>query len=338
MSVAISTVLHAGVWISFKAIALSFRCTFKAACSLLGRTQEPPPRRLRPASGESMAELLQTLPRVTLPETLLSHPVALSFAPCSNLCLYMFGAAACLQRATNFEDAKPGLCYRGVSSGSVVAAVLAVNADVPDLFERCLGLLDAINVRRWGWIGAYSATIREIVRRAASGKKVSLETAGGKLSVGTTVLSPWPCFHEVTAFESSFSLQQAVLASCFIPVVWEDSVWLQGVGPCLDGGASGFMVNGDIVVSPYHSNLPEVGPPVEYPRQLVFQPIDAGDMLRLFEDGYRDCAQWIDAGCPSRRDERQRAIDSMGGGGIAALLREGWSTLLEVSGVRQKRS
>ena len=109
--------------------------------------------------------------------------------------------------------------YRGASSGSLVAAVLAMDADVVALFGRSVDLLDGINTRRLGWIGAYSATIGEIVRMAAEGK--NLKTAAGRLRIGTTVFTPLPTAHEIVTFGSAEALRQAVLASCYIPVVWE---------------------------------------------------------------------------------------------------------------------
>lgn len=52
--------------------------------------------------------------QVTLPERF-AEGFVLSFAPCSNLCLYMLGAAACLQRASNFQSVKPGAVSGGCS-------------------------------------------------------------------------------------------------------------------------------------------------------------------------------------------------------------------------------
>ena len=46
--------------------------------------------------------------QVSLPDYF-AEGFVLSFAPCSNLCLYMLGAACCLQRASNFQSLKEGL-------------------------------------------------------------------------------------------------------------------------------------------------------------------------------------------------------------------------------------
>lgn len=329
--------VHAGVWLSCCFLSATFRILFRAAICILGPSQESPPRRLPPASCDSIVELMESLPRVTLPPHLFDHSVTLAFAPCSNLCLYMFGAVACLQHAHNFADARQHFRFRGVSSGALVAAALALDTNLPALFEQCVGLLDTLNVRRWGWIGAYSCSIRELVKQAAQGKDIHTATAGGKLNIATTCFRPSPSLREITTFKNSSELEQAVLASCYIPVVWEDPIWLPDIGPCLDGGVSGFSVDGDFVFGPYHSNFPDVGPSAEYSRQLVFQPVDARDMLRLFEDGYRDCARWVEAGCPSRHAERQEKIFSQRAGGTCTMLREGWATFLEVSGIHEKR-
>jgi hypothetical protein len=43
---------------------------------------------------------------------------------------------------------------------------------------------------------------------------------------------------------------RAVLASCYIPLVWEDPVMLPGRGLVVDGGASTFVVDADLVIGP----------------------------------------------------------------------------------------
>ena len=63
-------------------------------------------------------------------------------------------------------------------------------------------------------------------------------------------------------------------------------------GPAWDGGITCFLnPHDDFLFGPYHSQCPDVCPAVEYPRQLVFQPVDRRDLLRLFEDGTVDCPQ-----------------------------------------------
>ena len=107
-------------------------------------------------------------------------------------------------------------------------------------------------------------------------------------------------------------------------------------GPAWDGGITCFLnPHDDFLFGPYHSQCPDVCPAVEYPRQLVFQPVDRRDLLRLFEDGYRDCARWVEAGCRSRQAERK---DLILGGGLRVLIREGCATFLEVCGIREKRA
>jgi len=312
---------------------------FLAGCTLMGwirGKQKPPPRRLPSPTAGSINDLMQKLPRVTLPKNILGHPVTLAFAPCANLCTYMFGAVACLQRSTNYEDLKPNLRCSGVSSGSLVAAAATLHTDAAELFSKALPLFEASCERRGGWIGVYSRIIREVARMAASGKAVQEATSGGRLRIGVTALDPLPFFHEVTEYKSSLDIQEAILASCSVPIVFEQTIWLPGLGPCLDGGASRFVVDGDFVFSPYKSSTPDLGPEKEYSRQLVFGTVHAEDMLRLFEDGYRDCARWVEAGCPSRKEERSKAIESTNN--VSTLFKEGWDTLLEVTGIRVKPS
>ncbi|CAK9108095.1 unnamed protein product [Durusdinium trenchii] len=313
-------------WICCHVATAAFLISLRAISLMLGPHQAPPLRRLPSPSRETMGALLETLPIVTLPERF-AEGFVLSCAPCSNLCLYMLGAAACLQRASNFQSVKPGLVFKGVSSGALVAALLAMGSNVPQLFEECLGLLATLNHRRGGWLGAYSTTIRQILRHATS---ASVSVEPGTLQVGVTAFDVAPQLKEIKDFQSAKDVEETVLASCYIPVVWEEPIWLKDLGPCLDGGPFGFLIDGDVVFSPYHSNVPDVGPAEEYPRTLVFQPVDAQDMLRLFEDGYRHCVSWIQQGCPSRRSERQAVWAEPGSGSPKTLVMEGWKTLREL--------
>lgn len=329
--------VHIFVWLVCRWCTLVFQLCLGLAGLVFGRTQSPPPCRLRPPSQEKIGDLLEELPRVTLPKRMTEGTTTLAFAPCSNLCIYVFGVAACLRRATNFAEVEPHLRYHGVSSGALVAVSMAMGKDLQALFEECVGLLGILNVRRGGWIGAYSRTIRQIVHSSASGKsneEIHEATAEGRVSLGVTVLDPLPTQHQITNCASSKELEDAVLASCYIPVVWEQTIWLKDLGLCIDGGASGFLLDGDVVISPYHSNVPDVGPIDEYPRQLVFQPVDARDMVRLFEDGYQDCVRWVEGGCRSQRSVRQAKLQISSS--VGALLREGMDTFLEVAGIRNK--
>lgn len=83
----------------------------------------------------------------------------------------------------------------------------------------------------------------------------------------------------------------------------------------------GFAVNGDVVVSPYPSSLPDIGPETAHPRSLVFFPPHKSDALCLFEDGYNDCCAWLAAGAPMNRKELRQEQLSMQSG-VGPLLTE----------------
>ena len=51
-------------------------------------------------------------------------------------------------------------------------------------------------------------------------------------------------------FTSDEHLAHVLLGSCYIPLVWESPVWLRGLGPAVDGGATRYLVDGDLVVGP----------------------------------------------------------------------------------------
>lgn len=238
-----------------------------------------------------------------------------------------------------YDELRPRLKFHGVSSGALVSLALALDVDIPAVFEHCVQGLDALNARTGGWIGAYSATIRGIVEAMCSfgGGESAYKRASGQVDFGVTTFEPFPVRRQLGEFASNEALVRAVLATCYIPVVWEETVWLRGLGFCLDGAASGFMVDGDVVVGPYHSGHPDIYPPREFPRQLVFKPVAMPDLLRLFEEGWRDAAQWAKSGGPMAREARQRQM-AVAGFGMRTLLQEGAATFLEVVGLRRRSS
>lgn len=300
---------------------------------------QPPSALLPPPSAKTSSELVAALeaelgPR-TFPEHLRGGTVA--FAPCSNLCVYGFGAAACLQRARGFQA--KDLVFRGVSSGSLIAAALAMEVDIVALFETSVHWLDAINYRVGGWVGAYSETITGIVRDAcalAGGEQACERLPAGRLEIGATELAPLPRRLDFKAYTSNHELEVAILSSCYIPVVWERPIWMPGRGLAVDGGASAFVSVGDLVVGPYHSGFPDIGPKKEFPRHLVFSPVARPDMLRLFEEGFRDAAAWLERGDRQADLALAEKREQLAANGSSALLSEAWGTLLEVLGIKKK--
>ena len=85
------------------------------------------------------------------------------------------------------------------------------------------------------------------------------------------------------------------------------------------------------MLSPYHCHAADVFPREEYPRALVFNLQHADDTLVLFEEGYLDALRWLEAGAPSRRDERAQMARAPVASG-RALLHEGVRVLLELCG------
>ena len=84
-----------------------------------------------------------------------------------------------------------------------------------------------LNHRRGGWLGAYSTTIRQILRHATS---ASVSVEPGTLQVGVTAFDVAPQLKEIKDFQSAKDVEETVLASCYIPVVWEEMKGNEGEG------------------------------------------------------------------------------------------------------------
>ena len=91
--------LHLTLHVTCHSLSAGFSCLRFLLVLVFGERQTAPPRRLPPPSATTVEELVKVLPRVTLPASFFrgcfgQTTVTLGFAPCSNLCVYMLGAAA----------------------------------------------------------------------------------------------------------------------------------------------------------------------------------------------------------------------------------------------------
>eukprot|EP00435_Cladocopium_sp_Y103_P011046 s3549_g2.t2 len=262
--------------------------------------------------------------------------------------VHLGGVACCLQRCPNFADVKPKLRFRGNSSGAFIAASMAAEIEIMQLLPEMLSWTERFRSRLWGLIGAYSASITEIVWRIFS-RAECFEHAKSCLSIGVTTFTPLPGKHtgivwliclfvtgvipEIENFESADELVTALLGSCYIPVAFEVPQWCSKNGPLWDGGICEFASQGDLVVSPFESVLPDIYPEEPYPKCFSFFPPHSADAVSLFEDGYMDCLRWLQQGAPARkatREETFRFTDQSCTRRLGPLLSETKRFLLEI--------
>ncbi|CAK8991724.1 unnamed protein product [Durusdinium trenchii] len=253
----------------------------------------------------------------------------ITFGPCANLMIYTGGVACCLQRCPNFAEVKSKLRFHGVSSGAFIAATMAADVELLEMLPEMLSWTQRFRSRLWGLVGAYSASISEIVWRIFS-RAECFERAKTCLSMGVTTFTPFPGRFVMDTFDSASELVTALLGSCYIPVAFEVPQWSQNHGPFWDGGIFEFASQGDLVVSPFEGVLPDVYPEVPYPKCFSFFPPHEADAVSLFEDGYMDCLRWLEQGAVARKEAREEAFgftqaDSKSQD-IGPLLSEGFGT------------
>ena len=154
--------------------------------------------------------------------------------------------------------------------------------------------------------------------------------------MSVTCFRPVPTHAVVSEFSSEQELLDAILASCYIPIAYEDPVVLENLGFCVDGCVCSFLPNAKCVVSPYHCHLGDIAPAQEYDGSLVFNLLHGQDVLRLFEDGYLDCVKWLDAGAPSNAGKRARQFYGSSTKSLQALLFQGLRVFLNMAGFCQR--
>lgn len=155
-----------------------------------------------------------------------------------------------------------------------------------------------------------------------------------RLQIDVTAFSPQPEHRLVSSFADERALVDAVLASCYIPVAYEDPIFLAKHGFCIDGCALHFLPNARFVVSPYHCHLGDISPAEEYSGTLVFNLLHGSDVLRLFEDGYLDACRWLEKGASSRRKERAALAEGGQTASLRALAVKGIQVGASIFGLR----
>uniref|UniRef100_A0A7S4VKK4 PNPLA domain-containing protein n=1 Tax=Alexandrium monilatum TaxID=311494 RepID=A0A7S4VKK4_9DINO len=281
-----ASAVQAGLWYTFHVLTVGWHVVQRFASRVLPAKDRapqrlPPPRWLSvSAEGRLVGlEQLPALPALPFVE------MEVAFAGCANLAMYMYGVAYALQQAPGSGSVR--WTYSGASSGAFVAAPFAMGINCADVLLNAHRRFVKERERVGGCIGVYSCNVRGIlhdeIEAARSAGLDPLQAADGRLAVSVTSLSPHPTHTVVTEFRSDQALLDAVLASCYIPVAYEQPIVLDGLGFCIDGCVSAFLPNTRCVVSPYHCHLADVTPTEEYEGTLVFNLLHGDDVLRLFE-------------------------------------------------------
>jgi len=275
-------------------------------------------------------QVLPTPPDFPMPD---KEDFTITFGPCANLMIYTGGVACCLRRCPNYKDVAPQLRFHGASCGAFIAAVMAADVELVEMLPEMISWTRRFKGRLWGLVGAYSSSITAIVWRVFSSPE-ACQQACRCLSIGVTAFSPLPTGLILDSFSTASELVTAVLGSCYIPIAFEVAQWSPTLGPLWDGGLFDFASQGDLVVSPYESVLPDVYPQEAYPKCFSFFPPHEADAVALFEDGYMDCLRWLQEGAPMRPSVRQETFGTGSGDSsikqLQPLLLEGKRLLLEL--------
>lgn len=329
--------LHLGIYYScvvLTRVILSVRALLACFCSVaptrpvLSRPEAKLSWELLTTSQDPVEAARAALPVPAAFPTPPPEGLKISFGPCANLMIYTGGVAACLRRCPNYAEVAPRLQFYGVSCGAFIASTMAADCDMLEMLPEMLSWTAKFQNRFWGLVGAYSESITAIVWGIFSDPE-RFERARNRLGITVTAFRPKPEHVPVSGFESVEELVTTLLGSCYIPVAFEKPQWSPKMGPLWDGGILEFATQGDIVVSPYESCLPEVFPSTPYPKSFTFFPPHKCDSVRIFEDGYMDCFRWLEAGAPMRGKERDCLVEATGSG-IQPLLAEARRFLAEI--------
>ncbi|KAI8929589.1 acyl transferase/acyl hydrolase/lysophospholipase [Entophlyctis helioformis] len=224
--------------------------------------------------------------------------LSFSFSGCSWLVFYELGVARCLK-----EYIKPHLMdeclFLGASTGALVATALALDMDLMRLKDALKDVSMVTSTRLLGPFSVMSEMLRGMIE-ALLPSDVSM--AQSRLCISLTEF-PSMTNRIASHYDSREDLVDHLLATCFVPLVYETPVKLQG-RVYMDGGLSNNTPVLDsltvtIGTRPNATNIcPSVQPDskdgARHPgAQQLLPSHDAAAMDRLFEDGYCDARCWL---------------------------------------------
>mmetsp|Transcript_37901 Transcript_37901/g.89671 ORF Transcript_37901/g.89671 Transcript_37901/m.89671 type:complete len:356 (-) Transcript_37901:19-1086(-) len=215
-----------------------------------------------------------------------------SFDGCSWLMSFHLGVATALVDAMGWKGVSQ-LHFCGSSCGSLIAVALACRVDLGQMREFVFEMLDVALVRFLGPIGTMTAFVK--------GGLVSMlpenahDLASGRLWVSLSALCPQPKNVRASAWASRQELIACCLASCYIPIYYEEPVEFQGhVG--VDGGLTDNQPVTDantVTVSPWAHGEALIRPSQTYPASFSIVPGSREDMEAIYWDGYGACVAWM---------------------------------------------
>ena len=229
-----------------------------------------------------------------------------SFKACSWMMFYHLGVARALVGRIGYE-ALENIGFGGSSSGSLMAAAIACRVDLNSFRNFAYGMVDFAS----GRLAGPAAAMTHIVRAGLDRHIAPLPPpTDGRLVVNITKVSGLRARPlTVSKFEGTSDLIDALMASCYIPVYYEEPRFFRG-GLCVDGGltmSSPPVGSGTstVFVSPIHlpssdqctAHLPlgSISNTKEpYPVQLAFFPSCRSDYEKIEADGANDTLKWIE--------------------------------------------
>ena len=223
-----------------------------------------------------------------------------SFCGCSWMLFYHLGVASAIQQQL-VRPAEVSFC--GASCGSLVAAALAIDVPMDRVLAFGLELHAASDSRLAGPMGDMSRIVRTglegLLPIDAHEQMNRLTAAGGKLVVSLSVWEPPMALRNVLDQRETFcsrdELIDLLLASCYIPLYYEDMQWY-GQKLVFDGGATDNM---PVIDKHTVTVSPKCAAAVISPRTRVFpdcisiMPGSQQDCLELFEQGRTDADLFI---------------------------------------------
>jgi len=247
------------------------------------------------------------LPPPTQKKTLLANGAAFSFSGCSWMLFYHLGVASTLQEECVFPA---DVIFCGASSGSLVAAALALDVDMRKVREFGMSLHSAADKRLLGPVGDMTRIVQTgleaLFPQDAHLRLNEFIAGGGGLAVSVSKwASPWKVENVLDRrghFESRHELITLLLCSCYIPLYYETPQWYTsapGVGPvlALDGGLTDNMPRIDdstITVSPVRNKAAISPREVAFPASLSLMPGSTEDCESLYQQGKLDAIAYLD--------------------------------------------
>ncbi|KAJ3321014.1 hypothetical protein HDV06_004673 [Boothiomyces sp. JEL0866] len=218
-----------------------------------------------------------------------TETISFSFCDTNWLFFYQLGVAECLIDCVNPSILHSSL-FVGTGTGAIVATILALELDIHQIQLILMNFVSELSKKPFGYISVLSENWREKL------EEIIPEIAVPKnLYISLTNFDTFDN-HITNIYRSRSELIDAILASCYTPILYESPVKIKN-SFYINGSFSKYMpiLDGLTITVSAHKDEADICPSITRytPIQTHFPSHDLKTLELQIVDGYKDTKRWL---------------------------------------------